>query len=232
MSKRSLPPVLLLHGLATSAARTWGENGWLDLLADADREVIALDLMGHGDNVKPHDPEAYEALEQDVVDRLPEGPLDAVGFSLGARTILAIAAQQPGRFRKIVTGGVGKNLFVVDPDRAASIQRGLAGNPDDEDPSSQYFSQLADSPEVDREALSALVRRKKAWPVTPEALAAITVPVLVCIGDGDWAGPGDQLVEALPNAALKVLRKADHYSTPKDFNFIDAALSFLDAVPD
>ena len=74
MSKRPLPPVLLLHGLATSAARTWGENGWLDLLADADREVIALDLMGHGDNVKPHDPEAYEALEQDVVDRLPDGP--------------------------------------------------------------------------------------------------------------------------------------------------------------
>src|SRR5687768_10890987 len=102
----SPPPVLLLHGMATSAARTWGENGWLDLLADAGRPAIALDLLGHGDAAKPHEPEAYEALEQDVVDRLPDGPVDAIGFSLGARTILAIAARHPERFRKIVTGGV------------------------------------------------------------------------------------------------------------------------------
>jgi pimeloyl-ACP methyl ester carboxylesterase len=227
----SAPPVLLLHGLATSAARTWGENGWLDLLADARRPAIALDLLGHGDAPKPHDPEAYEALEQHVVDQLPDEPVDAIGFSLGARTILAIAARYPERFRKIVTGGVGRNLFEVDPKRAESIQRGINGNPDDEDPSSQYFSQLAESPEVDRDALSALLRRKKAWPVSRDSLQAVTQPVLVCIGDGDWAGPGDPLVEALPNATLKVLRRADHYSTPKDFNFIDAALGWVDAVP-
>jgi pimeloyl-ACP methyl ester carboxylesterase len=217
--------------MATSAARTWGENGWLDLLRESGREVIALDLMGHGDAAKPHEPEAYEALEQDVVDRMPDGPVDAVGFSLGARTIMAIAGRQPERFRKIVTGGVGRNLFEVDKERAASIQRGINGTPDEDDPSSQYFSQLAESPEVDREALSALMRRKKSWPVNRETLQVVTQPVLVCIGDGDWAGPGDLLVEALPNAKLKVLRRADHYSTPKDFNFIDAALSWIDAVP-
>jgi pimeloyl-ACP methyl ester carboxylesterase len=227
----SPPPVLLLHGMATSAARTWGENGWLDLLADARRPAIALDLMGHGESAKPHEPEAYEQLEQDVVDRLPDEPVDAIGFSLGARTILAIAARHPERFRKIVTGGVGRNLFEFDPKRAESIQRGINGTPDDEDPSSQYFSQLAESPEVDRQALSALLRRKRSWPVTPEVLTAVTHPVLVCIGDGDWAGPGDRLVEVLPNATLKVLRRADHYSTPKEFKFIDAAMEFLDAVP-
>jgi pimeloyl-ACP methyl ester carboxylesterase len=227
----SRPPVLLLHGLATSAARTWGENGWIELLHDARRDVVALDLLGHGDAPKPHEPEAYEALEQDVVDRLPVGPVDAVGFSLGARTILAIAARHPERFRKIVTGGVGRNLFEVDKTRAASIERGINGRPDEEDPSSTYFSQLAESPEVDRDALLALLRRRSSWPVTRESLQAVTHPVLVCIGDGDWAGPGDALVEALPNATLKVLRRADHYSTPKDFNFIDAALGWIDAVP-
>jgi pimeloyl-ACP methyl ester carboxylesterase len=208
------PPVLLLHGMATSAARTWGENGWLELLRDAKRPALAVDLMGHGDAPKPHDPAAYEALEQAVVDVLPDEPVDAIGFSLGARTILAIAGRHPERFRKIVTGGVGRNLFEVDKERAASIQRGINGQPDDEDPSSQYFSQLADSPEVDREALIALMHRKSSWPVNRETLKAVTHPVLVCIGDGDWAGPGDPLVEALPNATLKVLRRADHYSTP------------------
>ena len=227
----ALPPVLLLHGMATSADRTWGDNGWIQLLQDAGREVVALDLMGHGNAPKPHDPEAYEALEQDVVDRLPDGEVDAVGFSLGARTILAIAGRHPERFRKIVTGGVGRNLFEIDKDRAAAIQRGIDGHPDDEDPSSQYFSQLAESPEVDREALGALMRRRSSWPVTRDSLQVVTQPVLVCIGDGDFAGPGDPLVEALPNAKLKVLRRADHFSTPKDINFIDAALGWVEAFP-
>lgn len=225
------PPVLLLHGMATSAARTWGENGWLDLFGDAGRDVLALDLMGHGNAPKPHEPEAYDQLEQHVLDQLPDGPVDAIGFSLGSRTILAIAARHPERFRKIVVSGVGRNLFVVDKDRAASIQRGIDGNPDDEDPASQYFSQLAESPEVDRQALSALLRRKNAWPVDKATLANVTVPVLVVIGENDFAGPADPLVEALPDATLVVLRRADHYSTPKEFKFIDAAMSFLDAVP-
>lgn len=225
------PPVLLLHGLATSAARTWGENGWIDLLHDAGREVIALDLLGHGDAPKPHDPAAYDELEQQVVDALPDQPVDAIGFSLGARTILAIAIRHPDRFRRIVTAGVGRNLFEADEERAKSIQRGIAGHPDEEDPSSQYFSQLAESPEIDREALAALLQRRRPWPVTKDALAEVNVPTLVAIGDGDWAGPADVLADALPDARLVVLRRADHYSTPKDFNFIDAALTFIDAVP-
>src|SRR5919112_319951 len=110
----SPPPVLLLHGLATSAARTWGENGWLDLLADAGRPALALDLLGHGAAAKPHEPEAYDALEQAVVDQLPDGPVDAIGFSLGARTILALACENPASFRKIVVAGVGANLFEQD----------------------------------------------------------------------------------------------------------------------
>jgi pimeloyl-ACP methyl ester carboxylesterase len=67
--------------------------------------------------------------------------------------------------------------------------------------------------------------------ITPELLSAVTHPVLVCLGDRDFAGPADPLMEALPNARLKVLRGVDHFATPKDFGFIDAALAFLDAVP-
>jgi pimeloyl-ACP methyl ester carboxylesterase len=225
------PPVLLLHGVATSAARTWGENGWIDLIREAGREVLALDLMGHGDAPKPHDPEAYEQLEAAVVEQLPNGPVDAIGFSLGARTTLALACNKPERFRKIVVAGVGANLFEVDEARAKSIARGIAGDPDPEDRNSAYFAQLADSPEIDREALAALMRRKRAWPVTKELLAKVDNPVLVVLGDQDFAGPADPLVEALPNATFLGLKRADHFGTVKDFRFIDAALQFLDAVP-
>ena len=56
------PPVVLVHGFATSSARTWGDNGWLDLLADAGREVIPIGPLGHGEADKPHDPAAYADL--------------------------------------------------------------------------------------------------------------------------------------------------------------------------
>ena len=50
------PPVLLVHGLAASASTTWREAGWLDLLADAGRTVLAPDLPGHGGNPLPPPP--------------------------------------------------------------------------------------------------------------------------------------------------------------------------------
>ena len=56
----------------------------------------------------------------------------------------------------------------------------------------------------------------------------MTVPVLVVIGERDFTGPGDPLVEALPDARLVVLPGADHFSTPKDFGAIDATLGFLE----
>ena len=88
-------PVVLVHGFATSSARTWGDNGWLDLLADVGRDPIAVDLLGHGTADKPHDPAAYSEMESLVAVQLPDAPVDAIGFSLGARVLLTIACDQP-----------------------------------------------------------------------------------------------------------------------------------------
>src|SRR6185436_20123577 len=94
------PTVVLVHGFATSAARTWGENGWIDLLRDMGRDVVAPDLLGHGSNDKPHDPSAYDHLEDDVLAAFPPEPVDAIGFSLGARVLLDLASHHPERFRR------------------------------------------------------------------------------------------------------------------------------------
>jgi pimeloyl-ACP methyl ester carboxylesterase len=56
------------------------------------------------------------------------------------------------------------------------------------------------------------------------------VPVLVVLGDRDFAGPAEPLVDALPDARLVSLREVDHFATPKDFGALDAVLEFLDAV--
>jgi pimeloyl-ACP methyl ester carboxylesterase len=225
----SLPPVLLVHGFASSFERNWREPGWVDLLADAGRSVIPLDLPGHGPGSgKSHDPADYAHLEHAVRDALPtDGVVDAVGFSLGAGLLLAVAAAEPGRFRRIVVGGVGANLFrggEVEP-IARAVESGRAG--DDDPPAAGAFARFGQADGNDPAALAAVMRRP-ATALEPAALAGLTVPVLVVLGERDFAGPADPLVAALPDSRLVTLRGVDHFATPKDFGFIDATLQFLD----
>ena len=88
-------PVVLVHGWGGSFASTWQRNGFTALLDDAGLEVIGVDLLGHGDAPKPHDPDAYHDLTERVVTSLPDGPVDAIGFSLGAMTLLRLAIAEP-----------------------------------------------------------------------------------------------------------------------------------------
>ena len=219
-------PVVLVPGFATSAARTWGDNGWLDLLTDIGRTPLPLDLLGSGSCEKPHDPAAYADFEQHLLDRFPPEPVDAIGFSLGARTLLLLASLHPERFASLIVAGVGSNLFERDATGEA-IASAIDGTGDTDDPTVRYFVQLAQAPDQDPLALAAFMRRPPSIPVTPELLGKITCPVVVVLGDRDFAGPADPLVDALGQVRLVTLRNVDHFATPKDFGFIDAALEHL-----
>ena len=220
------PPVVLVPGFATSAARTWVDNGWVDLLADIGRTALPLDVLGSGSAEKPHDPADYADFEQHLLDRFPEGQVDAIGFSLGARTLLTLAAQHPERFNSLIVAGVGRNLFERDQ-TGESIAAAIDGTGDTDDPIVRYFVQLAEAPDQDPLALAAFMRKRGGISITAELLQGITCPVLVVLGDKDFAGPADPLIAALPNARLVTLRNVDHFATPKDFGFLDAALEFL-----
>lgn len=227
----TLPPVVLVHGWGGSFATTWERSGFTALLADADRTVIGVDLLGHGTAPKPHDVEAYADLTALVVDALPDEPVDAVGFSLGAMTLLRLATQQPHRFRKLVLAGIGRNVFEHDPEAVRRIVEAVEGGGDVADNRARLFAQYASDPSNDPLALAAILRRPPGPPPTDAELAAITCPVLVAVGDDDFVQPADRLVAALPNATYRELRRTDHFATPESFAFVDAALEFIDAVP-
>ena len=109
MTEDQDPPVLLVHGFASSAEHNWRHPGWLDLLADCGRETIAIDLPGHGTAPKPADPAGYQGVEAHVAAAVEgRGPLDAIGFSAGAHVLLRLAADQPGTFRRLALLGIGR----------------------------------------------------------------------------------------------------------------------------
>ena len=197
-----------------------------NLLADAGRRPRPIDLLGHGTAAKPHDPAAYDAMEQLVLAQLPPEPVDGIGFSLGARVLLSLASEVPERFERLVLTGVGANL--LRSDGSDLVLRAIQGEGDPANPVVAYFAGLAQHPDVDPLALAACLRSSRPA-LSPERLARVTMPVLVIIGDQDFAGPGEPLVDLLPQGKLVTLRNIDHFATPKDFGCIDAALTFLGA---
>lgn len=215
------PPVVLLHGFATSTERTWREPGWFDLLKDARRRAIGIDLLGHGDAARPDDPSAYDDLVTPVLAAFPDAPADVIAYSLGARTALRLAIDHPERVHRLVLAGVGRNLVAAETDESTPLA----------DHALARFESLITAPGNDAEALRACMARARP-PFTDDELARVTAPCLVVIGSDDFAGPPDPLVERLPDARAVVLPGIDHFGLPKQFSFIDAALEFIDAVPD
>ncbi len=223
-------PVMLVHGWGGSFATTWERSGFTALLADAERPVIGVDLLGHGTAPKPHDPNDYDDLTERVVAALPDRPVDAIGFSLGALTLLRTAIAGPTRFRRLVLAGIGRNVFEHDDSMAERVVAAIEAGGESDDQRARLFAQYAHQRDNDPVALAAIMRRR-APRITDEQLGGVSCAVLVAVGDADFVLPADRLVEALPDATLRVLRRTDHFATPESFDFIDAALSFIDAVP-
>jgi pimeloyl-ACP methyl ester carboxylesterase len=101
------PPVVLLHGFSQSAD-SWAETGVIDVLAK-DRQVVALDRLGHGGSDAPSNPVAYDepASLEDITAVLDAEQIDRValwGYSLGGRSAMSYAIRHPERVTALVQG--------------------------------------------------------------------------------------------------------------------------------
>ena len=229
MSSSSNAPVVLIHGWGGNFIDTWQKPGIDALLGDIGREVVGLDLLGHGDQDKPHEPEAYVQLPEWLLANLPsDQTVDAVGFSLGALTVLRALIAEPSRFGKVVLAGIGDGVFVKSaPDANKRIVDALEGNGDEEDGLARMFVHYGNQGRNDIAALTAIMKRPPAEPIDAVSLSSITNEILIVIGDKDFTAPADRLAAAFPNARLTILRNTDHFATTDSFSFIDALLDFL-----
>ena len=196
-------PVVLLHGLFSSAEMNWIRFGHAQKLADAGFEALMPDLRAHGDSAKPHDLAAYppDVLVRDaeaLIAHLALTEYDLVGFSLGARTSVraVLAGLRP---RRLVLGGMGLQGLAGWGRRADFFLDVIARygtiRPGDPAYMAQQFMKAMD---VDRDAGRLLLGTMEDTP--PEALKAITMPTLVvCGAEDDDNGDPDALAAALPD---------------------------------
>ncbi len=235
------PPVVLVHGWGGSYDRTWVSTGVSMIIEEEGRPVLGVDLLGHGSAPKSHNAADYADLTDRVVAELPGGILgdsqvDAVGFSMGALTLLQILARHPNRFGKVVLSGIGDGVFSGGSGMSEKVAAALEAQANGDDGAGagdagvRAMLGYASADGNDPLALAAAMRRPMPVdPVTADRLSAVTTEVLVVIGDGDFAYPADQLAAAFPNGKLKVLKRVDHFATPEDFGFIDAVVRFLNS---
>lgn len=126
------PVALLLHGL-TSCAETWS------LVApelSQDLRVLALDLRGHGETDKPDHGYEPHSLVADVVgamDHLEISEVAVAGHSWGCGVSLGLAADYPGRVRRL-----------------ALLDGGYARPPRAEEPTPEQLEAMLAPPEIYR----------------------------------------------------------------------------------
>ena len=89
---------------------------------------------------------------------------------------------------------------------------------------------MSEAADINRLAIQELINSPQV-PLEVDALKGIECPVLVVIGENDFAAPASKLLDSLPNATYLELKGVDHFATPKNFTFIETALKFIDAEP-
>jgi len=98
----TVPPILLVHGLA-SAAAIW--NLTAPLLAERGHRVVAVDQRGHGESDKPDHGYSFEEIAADdhaLVETLGLARPVLVGHSWGGSIVLQYAATYPEEVHALV----------------------------------------------------------------------------------------------------------------------------------
>lgn len=113
------PPIVLAHGF-TQTGRLWGPFG---VALSQHRRLVSVDLPGHGGSatVEADLPTAGE-LVLDAAALAGDGPVDLLGYSLGARVALHAALGHPERVRRLILIGATGGLE-DDTERAARRTR-------------------------------------------------------------------------------------------------------------
>jgi pimeloyl-ACP methyl ester carboxylesterase len=237
-------PLVVLHGAFMTIG---GMGAFVSALAET-REVIAVELQGHGHTADVDRPLSYEQMADDVaalIGHLGIERADVFGYSMGGGAALQLAMRHPELVRKLVVVSASSTSEGVYPEVWEGIEQVspelFAGTPWKEE-----YDRVAPNPDAFPtlvEKLKQLDLRPFSWPL--EEISAISAPTMVVIGDSDGTTP-EHAVElfrlrgggvfgdlaGLPDARLAVLPGTTHvgligradWLVPMITEFLDAPL--------
>ncbi|MER6666022.1 alpha/beta hydrolase [Amycolatopsis japonica] len=219
---RSEPPVVLLHGLASSGA-TW--RSFALGLAAARLPVIAPDFRGHGasGHRNSYSFEDFELDVESLLEHLGVSLFDLVGHSLGGRIATMVAQRWPGRVGKLVLEEtrpppLAASMAIADPGIAfgrLSLEWGMVA---------RWWS-------FDRRMIGSLARQFR----TPDpdwwaSLSFITASTLVVHGGAGSFVPFDRLQQAvslIPDCRLVTIEAGHRVHSTRAAEFQAAVFPFL-----
>ena len=215
-------PLIVLHG----AFMTIGAMGALVPALSETRQVVAVELQGHGHTADIDRPLSYEQLADDVAALMRHLDIewaDVFGYSMGGGTVLQLAMRHPALVRKLVLASASSTSDGVYPEVWAGIER-ISPELFDGTPWKEEYDRVAPTPD----AFPTLVEKMKQLDGQPFAWAAdeiraISAPTMVIVGDSDGTTP-EHAVElfrlrgggvfgdlaGLPSARLAVLPGTTH----------------------
>jgi pimeloyl-ACP methyl ester carboxylesterase len=159
-------PVVLIHGLTSSARMNWDLPGITADLAKHHR-VVELDCRGHGQSGKPEGEGSYGTnMVEDVVrlmDHLHIQKAQVVGYSMGGMITMKLLATHPDRVSSAVLGGMGWHKADA--------------------PMNQFWELAHDNGRINVPV--ACLHGFPALAITEQDLKAIKVPVTIIVGDRD-----------------------------------------------
>ena len=223
------PPVVLAHGWGGSFASIFEPYGWREALEAEGREVIGIDLPGHG-TARPtsHDPADYADLASGLAAKLPDGPLDGIGFSLGSKLLLELECRSPGRFGRLVLGGVGANVFAPERGVEAVADALETGDAENAPPPVRMMVKYSEASRSDPLALAAVLRRPANPVHTADRLKQVRARILLVNGANDkGVAPVDDLTALIPGCLSVTLDDIGHIDLPESGAFRRAAVDFL-----
>lgn len=228
-----------VHGSGEPLILIHGGLGATEMFADLipalskTRQLIAVDLQGHGRTADIDRPITFEALADDIaglMKYLAIEKADIMGYSLGGGVALRTTIRHPELVRKLVVVSFAFRRDGWYPEIVAGMSQmsAAAAEPLKQTPMYQLYSRIAPRAEdwpVLLAKVGALLRKDYDW---SQEIAAIKVPALLVFGDADavrtahaveffellgggkkdggWDGSG------LSNARLAILPGLTHYN--------------------
>ena len=230
-------PILLIHGFASNLATNWVQTGWVRVLTEAGRRVVAFDNRGHGESEKLYDVAAYGAplMAEDakhLLDHLEIERADVMGYSMGARISAFLTLNHPNRVRSAVFAGLGSNM-VRGVGGSGPIAAALEAPHVDDivNDTARTFREFAESTGGDLKALAACIRSSRNK-ITAEALQTIMTPILVAVGTEDViGGTASGLADLIPGAKALDITGRDHMRAVGDRIYKEGVVNFLSERP-